>query len=78
MFKKQKKNTEFGIGYINDEYILSYISDFDYEGSSIKKTITLPTWSSVHDNKNLYEYQGYLLTLNELRIKFLSKYYNVK
>ena len=77
--KKKKKSTEFGIGYINDEYILSHISDFEFEDSIIKKTLSLPTWSNVHDNnKKLYEYQGYLLTINELRIKFLSKYYDVK
>ena len=80
MFKKKKKNTDFGIGYINDEYVLSHVSDFDLENSSVEKTLSLPTWVSVHNNstKELFEYQGYLLTLNELRVKFLSKYYNVK
>lgn len=78
MYKKEKKKAKFGIGYINDEYVLSHLSDFDYENSELEKEMALPAWSNVHDGKTLYEYQGHLMTLNELRIRFLSKYYGIK
>lgn len=78
MYKKNKNKTEFGIGYINDEYILSFVTDFEHTNNVIEKKISLPTYTNVHNSKILYEYDGYLLTLNELRVRYLSKYYNIE
>lgn len=78
MYIKQKKTTTFGIGYINDEYLLSHIGDFDYPNNTLEKRFSLTTYYDNHSNKSLYEYEDKLVTLNELRILYLSEYYGIK
>lgn len=77
MYKKNG-TIDFGVGYINDEYVLLGIDEFKYGDNELIKKISFKMWSDVETGDDLYEYKDYLVNLTELRREYLKDYYEVK
>lgn len=77
MYKKYGK-AEFGVGYINDEYVIMGVNELEHGNNRLVKKFSLKMWSDPENGADLYEYKDYLLTLEELKVEYLKEYYDVK
>lgn len=77
MYKKYG-TADFGVGYINDEYVLLGIDEFKYGDNELVKKISFKMWTNEENGEDLYEYKDYLVNLTELKREYLKDYYNVE
>lgn len=77
MYKKYG-TAEFGVGYINDEYVIMNVDELVHGNNELVKKIKFKMWSDPENGADLYEYKDCLVTLSELKKEYLKDYYDVK